>query len=202
METFQRSSRCAYVCGRMIALSVIRGANRSRERIARPDRCDCGRLSNQGARVEVVFVARHDYEPGDDGPVHRYHASIQKQIDDLGIRSKVHLMGYIQHLSGFLKKMDAVVVPSLCHEAQPMVLMESMAAGTPVVASRVGGVPEVLTSTLARWIFCPGDVDDLCSKLTDVLELTSPRRFNWRIHCVNGPLQTTRFKNAINDFRT
>ena len=111
------------------------------------------RLSNQGARVEC-FVAGI-FEPGDDGPLHRYHASIQKQIDDLGIRSKFHFMGYIKHLSGFLNKMDAVVIPSLCQEAQPMVLMESMAAGTPVVASMVGGVPEVLTSTLARWIFRP-----------------------------------------------
>ena len=132
------------------------------------------RLSNQGARVEC-FVAG-SFEPGDDGPLHRYHASIKKQIDDLGIKPKVHFLGYVKHLGGFLKKMDAVVIPSICQEAQPMVLMESMAAGTPVVASRVGGVPEVLTNTLAKWIFRPDDVDDLCSKLTEVLELATTER--------------------------
>jgi glycosyltransferase involved in cell wall biosynthesis len=131
-------------------------------------------LRKQGIGAEC-FVAG-TFEPGDDNLLQSYHASVQKQIDDLDMKSTVHFVGYINPLSDFIKRRDVMVLPSLCQDAQPIVVMESMAAGTPVVATRVGGVPEMLTGALARWICRPGDVMDLCTKLAEFLALTDAEK--------------------------
>jgi len=128
-------------------------------------------LRIQGIGVEC-FVAG-TFEADEGNPMHSYHISVQKQINDLDLKSKVHFVGYVNPLNGFIKKMDVMVLPSLCQDAQPIVLMEAMAAGTPVVATQVGGVPEMLSGVLTRWLVRPDDVVDLCSKLAEVFALTA-----------------------------
>jgi glycosyltransferase involved in cell wall biosynthesis len=61
-----------------------------------------------------------------------------------------------------------VVLPSTCSETFGRVLIEAMACGTPVIGSRVGGVPEVLTGEFAEWLVAPGDERDLAGALERV----------------------------------
>jgi len=60
---------------------------------------------------------------------------------------------------------DVAVVPSLWPEPLARSILEGLASGLPVVATRVGGSPEILTGWLADWLVEPGDVDGLAACL-------------------------------------
>lgn len=60
-----------------------------------------------------------------------------------------------------LRNADLLVVPSLCAENQPSVILEAFAAGVPVIASRVGGIPEIVRDGETGFLVDPGSVDDL-----------------------------------------
>ena len=55
--------------------------------------------------------------------------------------------------------MNQRIVPSLWFEGEPMIVVEALAVGTPVLASDVGGVPELLGYGSAGWLTKAGDVD-------------------------------------------
>jgi glycosyltransferase involved in cell wall biosynthesis len=127
------------------------------------------KLKSRGMAVEC-FVAGV-FAPGDGGELQRYHTTIQEQIDHLHLNSIVHFEGWVNALTPFLRKMELIVVPSIFQECQSIVLMESMAVGTPVIASRVGGIPERMTGSFTRWLFESGNVDDLMRKIEEYLAL-------------------------------
>jgi GT2 family glycosyltransferase/glycosyltransferase involved in cell wall biosynthesis len=60
-----------------------------------------------------------------------------------------------------LASFDLLVVPSIWEENSPLVIREAFAAGVPVVASRIGGIPEMVEEGAGGVLFEPGDVDDL-----------------------------------------
>ena len=60
------------------------------------------------------------------------------------------------------------VFPSEWYENCPYSVMESQLYGTPVVASRIGGVPELVEDGITGELFTPGDVDDLKSKIENL----------------------------------
>lgn len=59
----------------------------------------------------------------------------------------------------------AVVVPSICFETFGMVVVEAFASGTPVIASRIGGLPDMVRGGETGLLFEPGDARDLARKL-------------------------------------
>src|SRR5262249_6317810 len=67
---------------------------------------------------------------------------------------------------------DALVVPSIWPENSPLVIHEAFLAGVPVIAARIGGIPELVTHGKNGLLFNPGDVEDL-SRVLNVL-LTEP----------------------------
>lgn len=75
-----------------------------------------------------------------DGPE---RAALTEHAKRLGIQTRVHFTGYVKDLSPFFARMDVFALPSL-HEGAPMALLEAMAAGVPVVAAKVGGIPEMI----------------------------------------------------------
>jgi glycosyltransferase involved in cell wall biosynthesis len=68
-----------------------------------------------------------------------------------------------------------VALPSL-QENAPMVVAEAMAVGRPVVASRVGGVPELVADGTTGLLCTPGDVDGLARALVELLSHTPTQR--------------------------
>jgi glycosyltransferase involved in cell wall biosynthesis len=70
---------------------------------------------------------------------------LKKESEDLGISSNVKFVGMRLDIPELLKLFDVYVLPSLW-EGLPMVLLEAMAAGCPIVATDVGGVPSIITS--------------------------------------------------------
>src|SRR4029079_9272468 len=73
-----------------------------------------------------------------DGPD---RAAIEQRRDALGLADRVELLGELADVSEHLAAADAFVLPTLW-EGLPYSILEAMAAALPVVASRVGGIPE------------------------------------------------------------
>ena len=96
------------------------------------DAINMGRLN--GKKWSLVIVG--------EGPLKE---PLQHQVIDLGISDHVLFAGRIPYneMPSFYNMADLVVLPSI-DEGVPMMLMESLACGTPVVATRVGGVPEII----------------------------------------------------------
>jgi glycosyltransferase involved in cell wall biosynthesis len=65
-----------------------------------------------------------------------------------------------------LLRSRAVLIPSLWYESQPMVALESLAAGTPVLGSGIGGLGETLAPLGGDWTAIPGAVDDWTSRIS------------------------------------
>jgi glycosyltransferase involved in cell wall biosynthesis len=68
---------------------------------------------------------------------------VEQSLTELGLRGKFHLMGKRSNIQDFLSAMDIYVIPSLS-EACPISLLEAMSMAKPIVATRVGGIPELV----------------------------------------------------------
>jgi len=73
-----------------------------------------------------------------------YENQIMKQAERLDISDAVDWTGFAEKVDTEFRRMDVLVLPSLFGEGLPMVVLEAMAAGVPVVATRVEGVPEAI----------------------------------------------------------
>lgn len=70
-----------------------------------------------------------------------------------------------EDLDRFYAESRIVVLPSLCHEGFPNVLTKAMAAGIPVVATRMGSMPEVVDDGVTGLLCEPGDATDLAARI-------------------------------------
>jgi glycosyltransferase involved in cell wall biosynthesis len=100
-----------------------------------------------------------------EGPA---EASLRELVSAEGLEEHVHFGGYHCAMSPVFAALDLVVIPSLS-EGIPLALLEALLHGKPVVATRVGGIPEVLTGELARWLVRPGDSGALAAAQVDAL---------------------------------
>jgi glycosyltransferase involved in cell wall biosynthesis len=91
----------------------------------------------------------------------------------LGIDSAVKFHGWSRDIAGFLGGLDAFVLSSKS-EGLPMTLLEAMAAGLPVVATAVGGIPEVVESAGCGWLAKPCDAGSLAENMLRLV--TAPDR--------------------------
>jgi glycosyltransferase involved in cell wall biosynthesis len=99
-----------------------------------------------------------------------YEYAVRRRVDELGIRSAVEWRGFQRDVYGELAGMDLFVLPSLFGEGLPMVVLEAMAAGVPVVATRVAGVPEAIRHGVDGLIAEPGNSAELAAMIRQVLE--------------------------------
>jgi glycosyltransferase involved in cell wall biosynthesis len=87
--------------------------------------------------------------------------------DALGIRGRCHWHGTLPEVASLLPAFDVVAITSRT-EGTPMVLLEAMAAGVPIVATSVGGIPDVVSPSEAKLV-PPGDIPGLVAALEEVL---------------------------------
>jgi len=84
------------------------------------------------------------------------------------------LASFVGHLTGealeaTIASSSVVVVPSQVYENCPMSVLESMAYGKPVVASRIGGIPELVVDGETGFLFEPGNVEELRDRVTRLM---------------------------------
>ena len=101
-----------------------------------------------------------------DGPERSHLESLR---DELGLASHVHFTGFLSELENVYPDLDCVVNSSL-NEGTPVALIEAMAAGVPVVATAVGGTPDLLRGGALGALVPPGDPNALANALSETLE--------------------------------
>jgi glycosyltransferase involved in cell wall biosynthesis len=101
-----------------------------------------------------------------DGPL---KSSLQSMARQYGLDPNVLFLGHRNDSYNILRLMDLFVLPS-SSEGIPMVLLEALALARPVVASRVGGIPEVVEHGVNGLLVPPGNDDELACTCVAVME--------------------------------
>jgi glycosyltransferase involved in cell wall biosynthesis len=110
----------------------------------------------------AVFVGR-DLETGG-----AYETALQEEAASLGVAERVVFAGYRADVPALLAGCDVFCLPSSA-EGMPLVVLEAMAQGKPVVATAVGGTPELVVHGETGLLVPPGDVDALAAALAQLL---------------------------------
>lgn len=100
-----------------------------------------------------------------DGPL---RAQAEALARDLHIEDRLHLLGQLDSARGAIWALDVLVIASTS-EGSSVVAMEAMALGKPVVATAVGGVPEVVTEGITGFVVPPGSPEALADAVVRVL---------------------------------
>jgi glycosyltransferase involved in cell wall biosynthesis len=115
-------------------------------------------LLRRGLDVRLVIV-------GEGGE----RARLEKLSNDLGLGDRVSLPGWQADVRGYFEAMDAFALSSH-REGLPNVLLEAMALGVPVVATRVNGVPRLVQDGRNGFLVEPADVDGLTTALVGLVK--------------------------------
>lgn len=146
------------------------------------------RLLGEGIPLHVIYVGSGVHEVG-----------LRQELDRLGIAAHVTLAGQVPHsqVGRYMAAADVVVLPSY-NEGLPNVLVEAQCMGRPVVATTVGGIPEVVLDGKSGYLFQARDIDGLVRALRPLIldvglrqrmgaagKAFAPTRFNWDQHVCN-----------------
>jgi glycosyltransferase involved in cell wall biosynthesis len=93
-------------------------------------------LLNEGRRVKLRAIGPFETPT--------YENSVRQLCNELGLNEHVEWAGFTRDVHAQMAAMHTFVLPSLFGEGMPMVVIEAMSMGLPVIASRVEGIPEVL----------------------------------------------------------
>lgn len=98
-----------------------------------------------------------------DGPE---RASLEHMSKELGVSDRVEFLGYKNQteVAEALLETDLFVLPSFA-EGVPVVLMEAMASGVPVITTQIAGISELVTHGESGWLVPPGDVPSLAAAI-------------------------------------
>ena len=97
------------------------------------------------------------------------HDALLQQAKLAGLDDAVHFLGHRDDVEVCLAGMDLFVLPSL-NEGMGRALVEAMAAGLPVIASRVGGIPAVISHEHTGLLVPPGDAGALADAIRRLLD--------------------------------
>ena len=117
------------------------------------------RLAAEGVEFELTLVG--------DGP---QRAEVDRLIDRLGLSGRVKITGFVgsEEVRREILRSRALVLASLA-EGLPVVIMEALALGRPVVATSIAGIPELVQPGVNGWLVPSGSVDALAEAIRAVL---------------------------------
>lgn len=116
--------------------------------------------------------ARFTVVGGDWGwrPLVAYRESLERLIGDLGMERRVTLTGLARDVAKLLAELDLFVHPPTAPDPFPGVVLEACAAGCPIIASRIGGIPEILADRESALLVQPGDHAALAKAIVTLLD--------------------------------
>lgn len=92
---------------------------------------------------------------------------LQEQVRATGLTGHVTFTGYVRNMPDYLRSLDLFVLPTE-HEALPNALMEAMACGLPCVASRVGGIPDLIEHGISGLLIEPKSAGAIAEAVTAI----------------------------------
>jgi glycosyltransferase involved in cell wall biosynthesis len=104
---------------------------------------------------------------------------LEAQVKRLGIEERVLMPGYVANAGQYLPLFQIFALSSLT-EGLPIVILEAMQARVPIVATRVGGVPEVLGMGKAGILVTPNSCDSLVHGISEIIN--NPEKAGQRVH--------------------
>jgi len=117
-------------------------------------------IHNKGVRVEIFAFGSGTTE---------YEKLLRQQIAVAGLSGVWKWMGYEVERSKIYFSMDICVMPSCKTESFGMVAAEASAYGLPVVASRIGGLTEVIEEAVTGWLVDPNAPEQLADRITSLI---------------------------------
>ena len=126
-------------------------------------------MENKGRHIAIEALVRlpeFSLVIAGEGPERQALESLANQLK---VSAKVTFLGWVtqSQLVKSYSAADMLVLPS-SREGWPNVLLESMACGTPVVATDVGGIPEIITSPVVGCVITRRTVDNLVDAVIDL----------------------------------
>ena len=110
-----------------------------------------GQVKESFSNVFLVIVGTGDAE---------YERHLRSKVESLGLTNQVLFAGFQANPEIFISQFDVFVLPSVL-EGLGIVLLEAMTLGKPIVATNVGGIPEIVQHEKTGLLVKPADVDDL-----------------------------------------
>ncbi len=137
-----------------------------------------GRMSPEKAPLDFVRIAAHVLARRDDvrfvmtgdGPE---VGAVRKEVARRGLSGRLYFAGFVQDVHQWMAACSLVILPSRI-DGMPLVVLEAQAMGKPVIASRVGSVPEIIEDGRTGFLCEPGDITGfaaLAIRLADSEEL-------------------------------
>jgi len=120
------------------------------------------KIKDEFPDVMLRIVGR---DPTDD---QEYLEAYRKQLNSLELTAQVEWLGYCEDVSNILSQTDVFVLPAL-EEPFGRVLIEAMAMQVPVVATKVGGIPEIVVDGVTGFLVPPSDADALADRVIRLL---------------------------------
>ena len=100
---------------------------------------------------------------------------LKQQVNAYGLKDKITFLGFIKNLTPYYRAADVFVLPSL-YEGMPNVVMESMANGTPAIATRVNGSAELIEDSITGYLVEPESPLQIMEALEKYFQLTHPKQ--------------------------
>ncbi len=129
--------------------------------------------------------------------------SLEQEINSLQIKEQVRFAGQVSNVKPFYAIADLMVLPSHS-EGSPNVLLEAMAAQVPVVATSVGGVPEIATHKESALLVKARDVEGLAQAISQLLsdrELAQRLASNAREQVIKNHSPQSRLRSLLEIYR-
>lgn len=170
-----------------------------------------GRLSEEKGVKTLIRAMRYCPEVilkmAGRGPLEQ---ELRQYVEENGLKN-VEFLGFKDRdeLNSLISGSRFVIVPSECYENNPMSIVEAYALGIPVVASRLGGIPEIVIPESTGFLFEAFDEKDLASTLSRAMRLDDAGLRNMKKKALefahenfNNSLYFERLENFFNDILT
>lgn len=121
--------------------------------------------------LSLLAIQGHDVRLRCIGPFENteYETFINQRISELVVENRVERVGFTSDVPAVLAQLDAMVLPSMFGEGLPMVVLEAMAAGLPVIATRVEGTPEAIRDGIDGLLAQPCNSDSLADAIRTLI---------------------------------
>jgi len=106
-----------------------------------------------------------------------YRSDLEKLAVKLNVTGNIKFLGRRSDVQTIISASDIVVVPSLWQEAFGLIIAEAMASRRPVVASRLGGIPELVESGVSGLLVEPGDVNGMAEAVYGLIMHQDERQY-------------------------